>query len=164
MSSTYTYLLGDLTTREAILIDPVLEHAKRDKQLLEELDFQLKYASKSDDHERIAIFFIHLSSRSAIIANVIAVNLSYLVNTHMHADHITGTGYLKALLPDVKSVISRSSGADADFHLDDGDVVQFGRHQIKAAATPGHTNGCITYIVHEQVHIPQYVWRRTMVI
>lgn len=46
ISSTYTYLLADLTTKEAILIDPVLEHAKRDKQLLEELGFQLKYASE----------------------------------------------------------------------------------------------------------------------
>lgn len=50
VSSTYTYLLGDLTTKEAILIDPVLEHAKRDKKLLEELGFQLKYASKYDSN------------------------------------------------------------------------------------------------------------------
>lgn len=47
VSSTYTYLLGDLTTKEAVLIDPVLEHAKRDAQLVNELGFQLKYASKS---------------------------------------------------------------------------------------------------------------------
>lgn len=50
ISSTYTYLLADLTTKEAILIDPVLEHAKRDKQLLEELGFKLKYASEWDSH------------------------------------------------------------------------------------------------------------------
>lgn len=46
VSCTYTYLLADLTTKEAILIDPVLEHAKRDAQLVAELGFQLKYASK----------------------------------------------------------------------------------------------------------------------
>lgn len=46
ISSTYTYLLADLTTKEAIIIDPVLEHAKRDVQLVNELGFQLKYASK----------------------------------------------------------------------------------------------------------------------
>lgn len=50
VSSTYTYLLADLTTKEAILIDPVLEHAKRDKKLLEEFGFQLKYASKCDSN------------------------------------------------------------------------------------------------------------------
>lgn len=46
VSSTYTYLLADLTTKEAVLIDPVLELAKRDSQLINELGLQLKYASK----------------------------------------------------------------------------------------------------------------------
>lgn len=69
----------------------------------------------------------------------------------MHADHITGTGYLKQLLPSVQSVISGKSGAQADKYLEDGDVVQFGRHEIKAVTTPGHTNGCMTYINYEQV-------------
>lgn len=45
-SSTYTYLLADLTTKEAILIDPVLEHAMRDAQLIAELGLELKYARK----------------------------------------------------------------------------------------------------------------------
>lgn len=45
-SSTYTYLLADLTTHEAVLIDPVLEHARRDAQLIAELGLRLKYASK----------------------------------------------------------------------------------------------------------------------
>ena len=73
------------------------------------------------------------------------------VNTHMHADHITGTGYLKQLAPHTKSIISKQSGAQADIHLEDGDFIEFGRHQLKAVSTPGHTNGCMTYINHEQV-------------
>lgn len=44
VSSTYTYLLADLTTKDAIIIDPVLGHAKRDAQLINELGLQLKYA------------------------------------------------------------------------------------------------------------------------
>lgn len=75
------------------------------------------------------------------------------VNTHMHADHITGTGYLKQLLPNVQSVISSQSGAKADVHINDGDVIRFGRHEIKAASTPGHTNGCVSYINFEQVKL-----------
>lgn len=71
----------------------------------------------------------------------------------MHADHITGTGYLKQLLPNVQSVISANSDARADVHLTDGDIVQFGRHEIKAVSTPGHTNGCMNYINFEQVQI-----------
>lgn len=71
----------------------------------------------------------------------------------MHADHITGTGYLKQLLPNVQSVISSKSGAKADKHINDGDVMRFGRHEIKAVSTPGHTNGCMSYINFEQVKL-----------
>lgn len=74
----------------------------------------------------------------------------------MHADHITGTGHLKKLLPGSVSVISGTSGAKADHHLYDDEVLQFGRHEIKATSTPGHTNGCMTFIVHEQVCVSFY--------
>lgn len=69
----------------------------------------------------------------------------------MHADHITGTGYLKQLLPNVKSVISGNSGAKADKYVNEGDSLAFGRHNLSTISTPGHTNGCVSYIVHEQV-------------
>ena len=42
-SSTYTYLIADCTTKEALLVDPVLEQIERDCQLLEELGLTLKY-------------------------------------------------------------------------------------------------------------------------
>ncbi|XP_030882545.1 persulfide dioxygenase ETHE1, mitochondrial [Leptonychotes weddellii] len=92
-SCTYTYLLGDRESREAILIDPVLETAPRDAQLVKELGLRLLYA----------------------------------VNTHCHADHITGSGLLRSLLPGCQSVISRLSGAQADLHIEDGDSIHFGR-------------------------------------
>lgn len=45
-SCTYTYLLADTDSKEAILIDPVIEHAQRDRQVLEDLGLKLTYASK----------------------------------------------------------------------------------------------------------------------
>lgn len=48
-SCTYTYLLGDRESREAILIDPVLETAPRDAQLVKELGLRLLYAGQSGD-------------------------------------------------------------------------------------------------------------------
>lgn len=45
-SCTYTYLLGDRESREAILIDPVLETAPRDAQLVKELGLRLLYAGQ----------------------------------------------------------------------------------------------------------------------
>ncbi|CAG9861161.1 unnamed protein product [Phyllotreta striolata] len=115
-SCTYTYLLGDAGKRECILIDPVLEQAKRDLQLTKDLN----------------------------------LNLIYAVNTHMHADHITGSGYLKCLSPGCKSVISRNSGAQADVYIDEGDFIAFGDHKLKVLNTPGHTNGCCSFYSEEQ--------------
>ena len=53
--------------------------------------------------------------------------LSLPVNTHCHADHITGSGLLRSLLPGCQSIISRLSGAQADIHIEDGDPIHFGR-------------------------------------
>ena len=56
------------------------------------------------------------------------------VNTHMHADHITG----------VKSVISEASGAQADVKIADGGTITFGKFKLDCRATPGHTSGMLS--------------------
>jgi len=54
------------------------------------------------------------------------------MNTHVHADHITGTGRLKTKLGDsVKSLISKSSEADADRKVVDGEHIEFGRYKLE---------------------------------
>ena len=50
------------------------------------------------------------------------------VNTHCHADHITGSGQLKRRVTGLQSAISRLSGASADLLLSEGDTIPFGRH------------------------------------
>merc|ERR1712236_105800 len=111
-SCTYTYLLADTVSKEAVLIDPVIELSERDVSLVKEL----------------------------------GLNLKYVLNTHVHADHITGTGRLKKLVPGVQSVISAKSGAEADVLVNDGDRITFGRQSLLVAETPGDTEGCVTYI------------------
>lgn len=69
------------------------------------------------------------------------VSARVAANTHVHADHITGTGRLKSLLPGCKSVISRASGAEADVLLEPDDQIRFGRHWLNILPTPGHTEG-----------------------
>jgi sulfur dioxygenase len=65
----------------------------------------------------------------------------------MHADHVTGTGLLKKLLPGTKSLISKASGAQADVYVQDGFDVRFGRHKLTSRSTPGHTNGIQTVLL-----------------
>jgi sulfur dioxygenase len=49
-SSTYTYLLADEDTREAVLIDPVLEQVERDVRIIQELDLKLLYSLDTHVH------------------------------------------------------------------------------------------------------------------
>ena len=58
------------------------------------------------------------------------------------------TGAIKRKCPEVRSAISRVSGAQADVLLEDGDVVPFGAGStlgLKALSTPGHTEGCMSF-------------------
>eukprot|EP00057_Strongylocentrotus_purpuratus_P017972 XP_011672446.1 PREDICTED: persulfide dioxygenase ETHE1, mitochondrial [Strongylocentrotus purpuratus] len=119
-SYTYTYLLADKDTKDAILIDPVIELVKRDLHLVEDL----------------------------------GLNLIYAVNTHCHADHITGSGLLKEKLPNCKSIISGNSGAKADLYIDEGDQIKFGNLALEVLSTPGHTSGCVTYVLRNETGTP----------
>jgi sulfur dioxygenase len=74
-------------------------------------------------------------------------NLKFVLNTHVHADHITSSGKLKSQVPGLQSVISRPSGALADVHVKHGDNVTFGEVSLGVRHTPGHTPGCVTYVL-----------------
>src|SRR5688572_3635702 len=115
-SSTYTYLLADPASRDALLIDPVFEQARRDVALIEELGLKLRWT----------------------------------LETHVHADHVTGAWMLKEKLGS-RIAISGASGAQgADRYLKDGERVELGRRHVEARATPGHTSGCMTFVLDDR--------------
>ena len=114
-TSTYTYLLADAATREAVLIDPVLEQVERDLQTLRELELTLVAA----------------------------------LDTHVHADHVTGLGALREKTGCVTVLSERAGSGWADRLVKQGDRVAFGRHTLEVRETPGHTDGCVTYVTDD---------------
>ncbi len=115
-SSTYTYLLADSASREALLIDPVFEQARRDVALVEEL----------------------------------GLKLGWTLETHVHADHVTGAWLLREKLGS-KIAISAASGAQgADRLLDPHEKVSFGKRFLEVRPTPGHTAGCLSYVLDDR--------------
>lgn len=85
--------------------------------------------------------------RDCSLVRELGLNLRYAVNTHVHADHITGTGEIKKRIRTCKSVIAEVSKAKADVHINEGDTVNFGQFKLECYSTPGHTDGCMSYVL-----------------
>jgi glyoxylase-like metal-dependent hydrolase (beta-lactamase superfamily II)/rhodanese-related sulfurtransferase len=117
-SSTYTYLLGDARTRQAVLIDTVFEQHWRDHALLGELGLEL-----------------------------VAV-----LDTHCHADHVTGAWLMQQATGCPIGISKRYEPPiqGADLQLDHGDRVAFGDRHLDVRATPGHTDGCMTMVLDDE--------------
>ena len=116
VSSTYSYLLGDPASGQALLIDPVFEHARRDAALIREL----------------------------------GLTLIATLETHVHADHVTGA-WLLAQRCGSRMLGSASGGAQGlDRALAQGDRVAFGQRHLQVRATPGHTDGCLSFVLDDE--------------
>ncbi|MBD1843455.1 FAD/NAD(P)-binding protein [Cyanobacteria bacterium FACHB-63] len=117
-SSTYTYLIADSQTKEAVLVDTVLEQVERDLQVLDDLGLSLRYC----------------------------------LETHIHADHITGAGKLRQQTGCQVLVPQNATAKSADQALSDRETLKIGTVEIAAIATPGHTNSHMSYLVN-QTHL-----------
>lgn len=111
-SSTYTYLLADPDTGDAILIDTVFEQHLRDLALLRELGLTLRL----------------------------------VLDTHVHADHITGAWRLREVTGCKIGLAATSGATGADLLLQHGDRISAGSVGLTVRATPGHTDGCLTFV------------------
>ncbi|MGC4098351.1 MAG: MBL fold metallo-hydrolase [Nitrospira sp.] len=110
-----SYIVADRQSRQAVIIDAILENVERDLRIVNELGLTLTFA----------------------------------IETHIHADHITGVSLIK---DKTGAQIVYGGGAKGDVtgvdqFLFDGEVLRFGATSLTGLATPGHTNGCTSYMV-----------------
>ncbi len=85
------------------------------------------------------------------LLNDLGLELVYTMETHVHADHITGAGLLREKLHS-KSIVHRDAGAMcADLLVTDGVLLQVGDIEIKVLHTAGHTSGCLSFYVGDRV-------------
>ncbi len=138
---TVSYVVSEPEGGRAAVIDSVL-------------DFDSKSARSST------------RSADAIIAYVRAQSLSvdWILETHLHADHMTAAPYLKQQLGGRSGIGARitevqktfkalfnlgadfaADGSDFDHLFTDGESFQIGAMEAKVLATPGHTPACVTY-------------------
>lgn len=111
-TNTFTYLLADKKSKEAILIDSVKTNHDRDLKLIKELDLKLVY----------------------------------ILETHIHADHITAAFELSEATGAQRVVPFGSHIPCADILIKDSEKLHIGNTEITAISTPGHTDSCTSYL------------------
>jgi glyoxylase-like metal-dependent hydrolase (beta-lactamase superfamily II) len=141
-TGTLTYVLHDPATRDAVVIDPVL-------------DYEPKASEVSTASVERVIAFLRANG----------LRLRWVLETHAHADHLSGSQPLKAAFPearlavgehirDVQALFKQVFDLPADFPTDgrqfdrllrDGEVFEAGSIGIEVIPTPGHTPACVTY-------------------
>lgn len=141
---TLTYVVFDLATCDAVVIDPVLDYDV------------LASSTGTASLEKVASF-----------ARERELRVHYVLETHAHADHLSGSQWLKERLGakvaigerirDVQETFKRAldlshlatDGSQFDRLLVDGEVLEAGTLRIEVIATPGHTPACVTYRIED---------------
>ncbi|NRA69050.1 MAG: MBL fold metallo-hydrolase [Pseudobacteriovorax sp.] len=114
-SNTFTYILGDVHSKKAIIIDPVFEQFKRDFALLSELELEL----------------------------------THVLDTHCHADHVTSAWLFKQATECIYGLSGIYKADGVDLNLTDGLSIPLGSAELQVLATPGHTDGCVSFVSHD---------------
>jgi glyoxylase-like metal-dependent hydrolase (beta-lactamase superfamily II) len=147
---TLTYVLWDDKTGDAVVVDPVM-------------DYDPASSKTSERSAKAVIDFLHTKN----------LTLHFLLETHAHADHLSGSQIIKREFPKAKIAIGekitkvqevfkkvfglpedfRTDGSQFDRLLKDGEVIEAGSLQIKTIFTPGHTPACASYYVDGNVFV-----------
>lgn len=116
-SGSYSYLLADPASREAVVIDPVLDQVDAYERLVRELDLKLLVS----------------------------------LDTHTHADHITGSGRLRDDLG-CRTGLGEQSGVECvSFRFREGERIRVGGLVLTAVYTPGHTDDSYSFRMDDRV-------------
>ena len=116
-SSTYTYIISSGKGREALIIDPVIEHTDEYIKVLESLELKLVK----------------------------------VIDTHIHADHVTGLNELNQRTNCVRMMGENSKSEVIDIKLKDEENINIENIELKAIYTPGHTDCSYSYLMNDRV-------------
>jgi len=153
-TSTWTYVVSDPATREAAVIDPVLDYDWRSART-------------------------GTSSADGVLAHLEAqgLRLRWILETHAHADHLSSAAYLQSRaggqiaigtgIRQVQATFKRIFGLGDEFAPDgrqfdrlfaDGDTVALGGIEGRVIATPGHTSDSVSYLFGDALFVGDTVF------
>ena len=120
------------------------------KQLFDYDTWTFTYLLWTDEDSKAVIIdpVIEQIDRDLELIEKLNLKLSFILETHVHADHITGASILKNKTGAKICYGSKTGVEGADFLLDDGFKLDVGSFCIDVLHTPGHTNGCTSYYIN----------------
>lgn len=117
------------------------------KQLFDPVSSTLTYViGDADTREAVIIDPVaQQSARDLGAIDALNLKLKWILDTHVHADHVTGAAILKAATGAQAAVGMACDAPAYDRQLIGGDTIKFGAETIGVIATPGHTPGGLTF-------------------
>ena len=122
------------------------------KQLFDTTSSTYTYLLAADSGEAILIDPVYEQvERDLALLREHNLKLAWVLDTHVHADHVTGSNALKAATGAQSAVGDGCNASGFDHQLHDGDELRFGNEVVRVIATPGHTSGSISYAWRDRV-------------
>ena len=87
--------------------------------------------------------------RDLDLLSELKLKLQFILETHIHSDHISGSMLLKKSYPTATSVTCENSGVKSDAYVKDEGIVHFGSRHLVCRNTPGHTSSCCSFIMDD---------------
>lgn len=122
------------------------------RQLFDQVSSTYTYllADEASGHAVLVDPVFEQHARDAALIRELSLTLVCTLDTHCHADHVTGAWLMKAAFGS-KIGLSKHYGAqNVDLPLAHGDAVRFGARSLEVRATPGHTSGCLAYVLDDR--------------
>jgi len=106
----------------------------------------------ADPETKVAILIdpvLEQVERDLQVLRELGLTLGYCLETHIHADHITGANRLRELTGCLNIVPHKAIVSEVDDYITDGSIWQLGNVQLQAIATPGHTDSHMAYLIND---------------
>jgi sulfur dioxygenase len=123
------------------------------RQLFDRESSTYTYLIASDETQEAILVdpVLEQVERDLKLLQELGLKLSYCLETHIHADHVTGTGKLRSLTH-CQGIVPENAQVDcADREIKDGEVIEIGEVRVKAIYTPGHTDSHTAFLVDDKI-------------
>jgi len=89
-------------------------------------------------------------TRDAALIRELGLTLVATLDTHVHADHVTGAWLMKQTFGSRIGLSARGNAKNVDDALSDAEIVRFGERELRVRETPGHTDSCLTFVLDDE--------------